>query len=101
MLDLQRLLRTDADRLPDPMAVLRAPLQYLEDEQVERALHEFDAVRHGVQYSRMSTRAHLPLGAGPPTRRICSMLCMEKVNGQRSPPHRRPAYRRGLRSSVL
>jgi hypothetical protein len=43
---MQRILRPGADRLSDAMAVLRPPLEHLEDEQVERALDEFDAVRH-------------------------------------------------------
>jgi len=44
MLDLQRLLRSDADRLSDAMAVLGPPLEHLENEQVEGALDELNAV---------------------------------------------------------
>jgi hypothetical protein len=41
--DLEDVARSP-DRLRDPVAVLRAPLQRLEHEQVERALEQFDAV---------------------------------------------------------
>jgi len=74
MLHLQRLLRSDADRLSDAMAVLRPPLQHLENEQVERTLHKFDSVGHIYvsYYSRLSTRGRLPgrrfSGSGAPNR---------------------------------
>ena len=46
VLDLQRVLGPDADRLSNAVAMLGAPLEHLKDEQVEGALHEFDAVAH-------------------------------------------------------
>ena len=42
--DLQHVARVRADGLGDAVAVLRAPLEGLEDEQVERALEQLDAV---------------------------------------------------------
>lgn len=46
MFNLQHFLRPNANRLSDAMAVLRPPLEHLEDEQVEGALDKFDAVGH-------------------------------------------------------
>ncbi|MGA2114887.1 MAG: hypothetical protein ABSH56_09075 [Bryobacteraceae bacterium] len=51
MFDLQRVLGPHADGLPNSVAMLRAPLEHLENEQVERTPHEFDAVGHVGRYS--------------------------------------------------
>src|SRR5580692_7716691 len=42
--DLQDVSRICADRLADPVAVLRPPPQGFEDEQIERSLQQLDAV---------------------------------------------------------
>src|SRR5262249_43095403 len=44
----QRVARAGADRLRDPVAVLRSPRQRLEDEQVEGSLEQLDRVLVGL-----------------------------------------------------
>ena len=43
-LDLEQLTRAAANRLADAIAVLRPPLERLENQQVERPLQQLDAV---------------------------------------------------------
>ena len=50
-IDLQRLIRVGADHLRNPISVARTPAQRLQNDEVERALEQFDPrqrlFRHG------------------------------------------------------
>src|SRR5262249_34986640 len=55
VLHLNGVVRTGADCQSDAVPVARAPLQRLQDHQVERPLHQFDAIHWQTVYHRAST----------------------------------------------